>query len=339
MTKASQIQIWQLFVIAIGFVAIFRREWLLGRFEGNLAFIAVNHLPSSLLTGQIADDVANRLERQLTHAVSFNPEWVSAWRSLALIRRAHGNSIGAAEAWRHVGPLAQDLTDWGTQLAPAGRYDEAIYLLTWASESGADIGDVWHYLAEVYIIEGRWPEAFDAWDNASQSQTWIEVRPSDVFLAKGMLYHHGLQQPDPAEALANYRQALHVDDFSQIHLKGDAYAQLGELYLREFNDPILAIPMLRAALAITPTDHWAHLRLGIAIYSAYGDLPTAEEEIHQALATWPDRKHIIWPYYYLGQIYEDAGQIELALQTYEEVLRLNPDDTRVQNIVQKLKGE
>ncbi|MBK9051480.1 MAG: tetratricopeptide repeat protein [Chloroflexi bacterium] len=85
-----------------------------------------------------------------------------------------------------------------------------------------------------------------------------------------------------------------------------------------------AIPYYQATLALTPQDHWARLRLGYALYWGAGDLSAAVTAIQQAITAWPDEKYRQWPYFYLGEVYENAGLVPEAVAAYERALQLDP---------------
>ncbi len=197
------------------------------------------------------------------------------------------------------------------------------------------MGDGWYHLGLVYAAQNRSTEADNAFQRASASPEWQLNGPSDVYLALGNLNFEN----EPDKARNYYEQALSVDQFGETAAQAQTHYQLGELLLFSESNPVAAIHHYQTVLTLTPDDHWARLRLGYALYWGNGQLSEAEEMIQAAIAGWPDEKYLQWPYFYLGEIYQDAGLMVEAIAAYEQVLALDPAETRAQERLEELQGQ
>jgi tetratricopeptide (TPR) repeat protein len=298
----------------------------------NRVFVALNHLPS-LFTAAADPTVLAAAEAQLTAALGQQPGRASTRRMLALVQRAQGEEITQPATISAV-----ELLDWGRQKQRLGAPDESAYLYRWATEVAPDLGDAWYYLGRLQEAEEAWAEALDAYQRAAASSTWRVVGRSDVYVALGDLYRTRWPEGRSDAARESYRQALAIAHFSEAHLAAAAHYGLGELLLWREDDPAAAAAHYRAALALTPADHWVRLRLGYALYWGHGDVAAAETEIRAAIDQWPDERSLKWPYYYLGELYEDAGLTAKAVAAYEQALALDPADAHIMARLVAIRG-
>lgn len=286
------------------------RGW--GAVQVNRAFIILNHQPSVFTADQDPLILATA-ETQLSAALEYLGPATATQRMLAVIQHAQGQSVST-------GLTASDLLWWGEQKEKAGEWPAAAYLYQWATYQQPDLGDNWVHLGRAYETQGLTDEAMGVYLTAAAAPTWHTFGPSDAYLALGnltILTETGL-------AHDYYEQALELDQFGDAAAKATTHYQLGELLLLHEANPIAAIPHYQATLALAPHDHWARLRLGYALYWGTGDMPAAVITIQQAIQDWPDEKYLQWPYFYLGEIYENAGLATEAVVAYERVLQLDP---------------
>lgn len=298
-----------------------------GAIHSNRAFVSLNHQP--LLLSQTADrTVLAAAEAQLLQAAQLRPNPASTQRMLAVVQHAQGASPSSTIA-------TEDLIWWGLQKEKEGDLLAAEYFYQWVTEQQSELGDGWYYLGQVYAAQNLNPRAVNAYLQAAAAPTWEERGASDAYLALGNLY----ASSEPGLARDYYEQALNRDQFGSTAAKAAAHYQLAETLLLNETNPAAALPHYQAALTLTPGDHWARLRLGYALYWGKGDLAAAEKEIQAAVEAWPDEKYLQWPYFYLGEIYEDAGMVQEAITAYEQVLRLDPAETRVQERLVTLRSQ
>jgi tetratricopeptide (TPR) repeat protein len=289
---------------------------------GNYAFVTLNQLPS-LFAPDLDPAVLARTENQLLATLEHDPEHASTWRMLAVVRRAQGSNAPT-------GLNAGELLEWGQRKEQVGETAAAHYLYQWATDVEPDLGDTWYHLGGLYHRQGRVTAAYQAYERAALAPTWQNVGRSDVYAAQADLFL--VTQPGQSSAAARerYRQALMVDHFGDAAGRATTHYRLGELLLWHENDPAAAVPHYRASLAARPADHWARLRLGYALYWSGAGVSVAEREILTAIAHWPDEKYLAWPYFYLGEMYENAGMPLNAIAAYEQVINLDPANERVQ---------
>ena len=117
---------------------------------------------------------------------------------------------------------------------------------------------------------------------------------------------------------------------------GEIHYQLGDLYLRSIGNNSAAKQQYRLAVAADPTLQWAHLRLGYLAYWEEGNLPFAIEKIDYALSIWPGNSDLQWPYFYLGEILADAGEIDSARNAFEMALEIEPTNQTIANSLLEL---
>jgi tetratricopeptide (TPR) repeat protein len=304
-----------------------QRSW--GALQSNRALVVLNQLPS-LLSSEIDAAILVRTERQLLTSLRFRPTHASTWRMLALVQRAQGVETPT-------GFNARDLLIWGQQKQRGGDLEAALYLYHWATDVEPTLADAWYHLGTAYQAQAAWAAVHQAYQQASLATTWHEVGRSDLYAAQGDLFLV-MQPPDPVRAGEQYQRALALDQFNDADGRAAAHYQFGELLLWQAGDPATAVPHYRAALAIRPGDHWARLRLGYALYWSNAGVEAAETEILAAIAQWPDEKYLKWPYFYLGEIYENAGLPDKAMAAYEHVVMLDPADERVQTRLALLRS-
>jgi tetratricopeptide (TPR) repeat protein len=289
---------------------------------GNYAFVTLNQLPS-LFAPDLDPAVLARTESQLLAALEYHPQRASTRRMLAVVRRAQGANAPA-------GLNAGELLEWGQRKEQVGEAAAAHYLYQWAIDVEPDLGDSWYRLGRLYQTQAAVTAALHAYERAALAPTWQNVGRSDVYAAQADVLLVTQPGESLAAARARYRQALAVDHFGDAAGRATTHYRLGELLLWHENDPAAAVPHYRASLATRPADHWARLRLGYALYWSGAGVSVAEREILTAIAHWPDEKYLIWPYFYLGEMYENAGLPLKAIAAYEQVIDLDPANERVQ---------
>jgi len=301
----------RLVFLVVTTILLLWRGW--GAVQLNQAFVTLNHQPSVLTDDQDPIILATT-EMQLSTALQYLGPAISIQRMLAVVQRAQGQRTSSIDV------TVGDLLWWGEQKEKAGEWPAAAYLYHWATDQQPDLGDSWLHLGRAYEMQDLTDEAMDAYLLAAAAPTWHTFGPSDAYLALGNL----TLVTESGLARDYYEQALELDQFGDAAAKAATHYQLGELLLLHEVNPVAAIPHYQAALAMSPNDHWVQLRLGYALYWGTGDLPAAVTTIHQAIQDWPDEKYLQWPYFYLGEIYENAGLATEAVAAYERVLQLDP---------------
>ncbi len=117
------------------------------------------------------------------------------------------------------------------------------------------------------------------------------------------------------EAIQNYRSAI-----KQKPKYGQAYFQLGKLYLQEDSIP-QAIEALTKAVKLKYDPNRSYLLLGQAYYRG-GQYTEAELEFRVVLESQPVSAEVQT---YLGDVYLEKGLFELAYDAYQQALRIDPN--------------
>jgi len=116
------------------------------------------------------------------------------------------------------------------------------------------------------------------------------------------------------------------------------YDKLGRLYM-ELNMPQRAIPLFLKVIKINPNAVEAHVRLGW-LYTTQKAFGKAEAHLQMAIEKMPK---LALAYHGLAEIYIQQGHIEKAINTYEHITQIEPDDkdawAALQNLERLKKGE
>lgn len=242
-------------------------------------------------------------------------------------------------AWQLGGFTSSEFLGAGEEARKAAQYSDAVTWYKRASVMAPALGDPWYYIGLVRQAQGRWAMALEAYSRALQADVFQDVGRSDVYFRQGVVYQGVSDYQDLRQALILYDVALEIDSFSSDELKAQAFYKRGEVYGLLGRTLSEVIAQYRQALTLRPNHRWARLRLGYALYWKDGELGVAKAEIERALAIWPNNAYRKWPYRYLGDIYRDAGLVDKAVDAYQEALRIDPNDTRVKEILASLVEE
>ena len=113
----------------------------------------------------------------------------------------------------------------------------------------------------------------------------------------------------------------------------DGYDKLGRLYMN-LNTPQRAIPLFHKVLELNPDAIEAHVRLGW-LYSTQKTFDKAEAHLQKAIEKMPK---LTLAYHGLAEIYTQQGHIEKAINIYQHITQLEPDDKDAWSALHKLEG-
>lgn len=133
------------------------------------------------------------------------------------------------------------------------------------------------------------------------------------------------EEGNHAEALRHYQESL------AIRPNGQAYYNLGQLYTdaRQFRKAMEAYEL---ALAQRPSDTSAHINRGVLLLR---EGQTLEAVQHFTSALELDSSLAV-AYYNLATAYELQGRVEKARSAYENVLKIDPEDTEARERLQSI---
>lgn len=165
-----------------------------------------------------------------------------------------------------------------------------------------------HYvtLSDVYLALGNPDKSIDGLNKALQ----LDPVYSDALLRKGRLYM----------IMRNYQQCYQtIDQLLQIdHVNPVAYFVKGFAHLEQ-GDTINAIRNFRIATEQDQKYFDPYLQLGM-VYSAMKN-PLAAEYLKSAIGLRP---MALEPYYQLALFFQENGNVEKAVKTYENILNIDP---------------
>jgi tetratricopeptide (TPR) repeat protein len=164
-------------------------------------------------------------------------------------------------------------------------------------------------------------------DAADRDRKAIAIDPSDAEAYFGLASAlDDLQRPD--EAIENYAKAVALRPDL-----GDAQYNLG-VGLFNQGHPDQALPHLQAAVHAEPQNDAAFLGLGLC-QSQSGDMTGAVISLERAIAINPGNADA---HYYLGITYQSMGRNDLAIDQWQQTLRIAPDYAGVADLIAKARA-
>ncbi|MCG9128224.1 tetratricopeptide repeat protein [Candidatus Poribacteria bacterium] len=112
----------------------------------------------------------------------------------------------------------------------------------------------------------------------------------------------------------------------------EAYDKLGRLYMG-LNIPDKAIPQFQHVLQLNPNAVEAYVRLGW-LFNSQQKYEQAEWHLKKAIEKMPK---LTLAYHGLAEIYTQQGRIEKAIQTYNTILEISPNDKEAISALQRLE--
>ena len=110
------------------------------------------------------------------------------------------------------------------------------------------------------------------------------------------------------------------------------YDKLGRLYMN-LNMSRQAIPFFLKVLELNPETVEAHVRLGW-LYTKSKAFDKAESHLQAAIKKMP---HLSLAYHGLAEVYTQQGHIQKAIDVYQHITKIEPDDSDAQQALQNLE--
>jgi predicted Zn-dependent protease len=224
-------------------------------------------------------------------------------------------------------PLLSDLVrqepgwqDGATMLmqaySAAGRSADAV---TWLEEAAPDNPDLYATLADLYSRQGRWPDAAAAYERALQA----DPRDPDIRLryASSLLNAGGADAIVKARDVLRESLALRANDDRALYLLAQAERESGDLdaserTARRLIELFKASPRGYVALAETLEQRQGYNAVIEALAPAVAALRSGANGAAAAGMLLP----------HLGFAYQQMGQADKAIGTFEEARALSPGD-------------
>lgn len=294
-------------LMSFGMVIVSTGIILLGIFGGRI-FLADVYYTKAIKTNSL-ENIAVHLDKSIAYRASYPPYMLAQAR------------LSLEEAKLLAADTEPDSQAIATLLA------EAVNTAKLATDKDPRNVETWDTLATMYInTQALVPDA-TKW--ALQSiETALELDPTNPILHWQLGNLHSATGALESSELS-YQEA--------IRLKPDyvlAYISLAELLeTQERYDQ--AIALYQPIFEAIKTYPEALFNLGRLFYNrgVEDDWDKAKTVLEQAVALSPNYSNV---HYTLALIYESEGNTKKALESYETVLRLNPDNTDISKKVQLL---
>ncbi len=196
-------------------------------------------------------------------------------------------------------PTAQQLKFVALDYVLANDYASADQWLTRAMSWEPNDSDGWYDLGRIKYNENRFEEAL----NCFRKSLALTARSVRVENNMGLAYE-GLGRPE--DAIAAYRTAMEWQ--SGVSRPSEQPLINLAIVLVNRNQMDQALPLLKQAEALAPTNVKVHVELG-RLYGRENQLPEAQLELERAVALAPESAAY---HFQLGQVYRKSGQPEKA---------------------------
>ncbi len=282
--------------------------------------IAEQHADEAIQRCPAVADTHYRLGYIYTHQAKFD-------KALAVFKRTLEIKPDFAEVYEWLGLIAlmqnkpQDaVSHYKTAIQKKPYVQSAYYNLAKAYRLLGDIeSSVEHlklfrqmktYYDNTYAIEGTLAE------NPTNVGLWLK-------LAEIHVKHRNI-----SAAISTYQSLIHLNP---NYVEG--YDKLGRLYM-EINMPQNAIPLFHKVLELNPNAVEAHVRLGW-LYSMQKAFDKAESHLHKAIQKMPK---LTLAYHGLAEIYVQQGHIQKAIEVYQHITKIEPNDRDAWTALRKLES-
>ena len=167
-------------------------------------------------------------------------------------------------------------------------------------------------IAENWLVYGKMSFAVDHFYSAQEAyKRCLEINPKNADCI-AQLAEFYLLRKDYAKAIEYANKSLRIDQYlyRPYFIKGWAYMEGG--------DSAKAASSYRTAVELNPEFYEGYIMLGNMYYKA--NHPLAEEYFKTALSIKPESLEAL---YFLATFYQQQDSTALAMQTYDEILRID----------------
>lgn len=198
-----------------------------------------------------------------------------------------------------------------TVLEQRGQFDEAVVELRKAADLDPQSLSITLQLVRGYVHNQDYKNALVLAERA------IALKPdsANLYIVLGEIYHQ-LDRYD--EAVTAFQKAIELDPNNIL-----SYGSLVSLQ-ETANDLVAAIDIYRRLVELMPNSAGVHYQLGLS-YARINNSTAAREELTKALAIKSDLPHANR---LLGMIHLENNENEEAVASFQQELKINPDDMR-----------
>ena len=289
--------------------------------------IAEQHAKEAAQNAPTDADTHYRLGYIYTHQARFD-------EALAAFKRTLTRNPDFPEVYEWLGLIAlmqnepkQAVTHYRTAIEKKPYVQSAYYNLAKAYRL---LGDTSAATAQLKLFH----KMKTYYDRTYAIESALTEDPTNTTLRLELAETH-LEHKHISAAVATYQALIRLNPDRTI-----GYDKLARLYMN-LNTPQRAIPLFEKILELkpdTPDTVEAHVRLGW-LYTQSKALDKAEAHLQAAIEKMP---HLSLAYHGLAEIYTQQGQLQKAIDTYQHITKIEPDDSdawKALNQLERLKRE
>lgn len=253
-------------------------------------------------------------------AVQLSPASPYIWRSYGYANLMNGEVTEAIKAWRQSNLMPYEMAFYCERTFENQQFNETLSWIDYGIQVAPEYGD-WFYYWGLVLKESN--EADQALSTLLQSLKWplLTLSKSDIYFQIGLL-HQQTDTPDLEQSLDALNKAIEIADFSRSQYEINAHFERGEI-LRRLGDGDQAISEYEWVLDNQPSDYWSHIALGTLYWHIKSDFVESEQFFLRAISLRPDVKRA---YERLGQLYAEHGHIVNAIEVYQKILLIDPNN-------------
>ncbi len=244
--------------------------------------------------------------------------------------------------WKSAGISPSDIIEVGNQAQQQGDIKGAQLWFKRAAQydpSNQTVWDAWLDMGLKLEQEQRWADALDVYQSAVDFQGSNQVHRNSArfFLRMGIIQQWYLNPARLEQALKSYQAAIADGGLNNPADEADIHQNIGFIYWwqRPATKPASYLQEFEKVLSLVPNHYWAHLMLGQVYLEDFQDLVKAKSYIVDAINLQPDNP---WGYLFLGDIYLKGNQPDLARQSYDKAIALQPDFQEARSRLKAMEG-
>ena len=281
--------------------------------------IAEQHAKEAVEISPADADTHYRLGYIYTHQAKFDA-------ALAAFKRTLARNPDFPEVYEWLGLIAlmrndpqQAVVHYQTAIAKKPYVQSAYYNLAKAYRLLGDTSAATEQLKHFHQMKAYYDRTY-AIESALAEEplnTTLRLELAEIHLAHKRI----------SAAIATYQALIRLHPNLTV-----GYDKLGRLYMN-LSMPQRAIPFFQKVLELNPNAVEAHVRLGW-LYTQSKAFDKAESHLHTAIKQMPQ---LSLAYHGLAEIYTQQGHIQKAIDVYEQITKIEPNDDEARKALHNLE--
>lgn len=270
--------------------------------------IAEQHAKEAVQSRPSEADTHYRLGYIYTHQAKFD-------EALAAFKRTLARNPDFPEVYEWLGLIALMRNE--PQQAVA-HYQTAIQKKPYVQSAYYNLAKAYRLLGDMPAVRKQlklFHQMKTYYDQTYAVESALAEAPMDTTLRLKLAEIH-LAHKHISAAVATYQALIRLHPNLTV-----GYDKLGRLYMN-LNMPQHAIPFFQKVLKLDPDAVEAHLRLGW-LYTQSKTFDKAESHLQAAIEKMPK---LSLAYHGLAEIYTQQGQLQKAIEVYQHITKIKPDD-------------